>query len=84
MAVTTVELKRVSPVRCAHKSLDIMKIKCSPDGRHVASSGFDGHINIWNFPQLEVLYSFYESFCSRVRICFKLSIINREEKRASL
>ncbi|XKL69374.1 hypothetical protein PGB90_007143 [Kerria lacca] len=65
MAVTTTELERISHVRYAHNLLDIIKIKCSPNGKYVASSGYDGYVNIWSFPHLELLHSFYQPFCSR-------------------
>lgn len=66
MAVLDTNLIRVSPVRDAHNNQDIIKICCSPDGKYVASSGYDGYVNIWTFPQLNLLYSYYQPYCSRV------------------
>lgn len=70
----TKSLRLVSPVRAAH-SFDVINVKCSPDGRYVASSGFDGYVQIWTFPNLDLVHSHFEKYCSRVWNIFNNSNI---------
>lgn len=63
---TTSDMDSVSKAKNAHNSSEVMRIKCSPDGKYVATSGFDGNVHVWRFPHLELIYSLTESSCSKV------------------
>jgi len=59
-------MTNASTTKDAHNSRDVIKIKCSPDGQFVATSGFDGFVRVWSFPHLEPICSHHEAFCSKV------------------
>lgn len=63
---TAADMIGVSVAKNAHSSMDVIKIKCSPDGKYVATSGFDGFVHVWRFPHLELVCSHQEPFCSKV------------------
>ncbi|XP_065216500.1 protein cortex-like [Planococcus citri] len=65
LALLTPDLKIITLRKKAHGLYAIIRVKFSPHGNYLASSGEDAKINIWTVPQLQIIHQHCEVYMSR-------------------